>query len=324
MLTKRSLLIGTLVLALLSGGCGAGSRRATPSSPSPQPTSTSPLPFELSPAVAPTPDYPPSLFWDPAALNLEVGEQAAVVIWIDGVSRLQSLLIECSFDPAIIQIEDANPYAEGIQITPGSFPPHAQVSQNRVEGGRITYMVTVEGDGTAYGSGLVLSITLWGVAEGTSTLRLENIAAYDPEGQPIGITPLSDGLIAVGASALLPSTPPAVQPTAGPTSPPGETGIYYVVQPGENLFRIGLLFDTSADDIASANHIADPTQVTAGEMLLIPVPPPSGTFGYYVQPGDTLQTIAQRFGMTADDLVVLNNLGADYAIAAGEVIVIFP
>jgi LysM repeat protein len=97
-----------------------------------------------------------------------------------------------------------------------------------------------------------------------------------------------------------------------------------VVQPGENLFRIGLKFGSSADAIASASNIADPGQVSAGTMVLVPTPPPQGTYGYYVQSQDTVYSIARQFGMTVEQLTTLNNLGASHAISVGQILIITP
>lgn len=52
-----------------------------------------------------------------------------------------------------------------------------------------------------------------------------------------------------------------------------------------------------------------------------PPAPPTGTT-YVVQAGDTVFSIAQRFGITIQALVAANNIGADYRIYIGQVLVI--
>jgi lipoprotein NlpD len=47
-------------------------------------------------------------------------------------------------------------------------------------------------------------------------------------------------------------------------------GIYHVVRPGENLFRIGKAYDLSHHELARVNGIKDPTQLRAGQRLFIP------------------------------------------------------
>jgi LysM repeat protein len=154
--------------------------------------------------------------------------------------------------------------------------------------------------------------------------------------------PLSDGLITVlGEAAVEPAplsvtpsvaapTPssaaePTPSPTLSPTAQPAAGGgIYYIVQPGENLFRVGLKFGSTAQAIATASNIADPGQVQAGTMVLVPVPPPQGGYGYYVQPRDTVYSIARRFGMTVGELTSLNGIGPDYHIEVGQILVVTP
>jgi LysM repeat protein len=48
--------------------------------------------------------------------------------------------------------------------------------------------------------------------------------------------------------------------------------LYHIVQPGENLFRIALRYETSVMDIANANGITDLRRIFVGQQLLIPNP----------------------------------------------------
>ncbi|HVO41586.1 MAG TPA: LysM peptidoglycan-binding domain-containing protein, partial [Aggregatilineales bacterium] len=48
---------------------------------------------------------------------------------------------------------------------------------------------------------------------------------------------------------------------------------YYTVQPGDNLFRIGLKFNIRADVLAQVNGIVNPNLVYVGQKLIIPVSP---------------------------------------------------
>jgi LysM repeat protein len=50
---------------------------------------------------------------------------------------------------------------------------------------------------------------------------------------------------------------------------PSEERIH-IVQPGENLFRIGLRYGVTWQDIAQANGIVNPSQVFVGQRLVIP------------------------------------------------------
>lgn len=55
--------------------------------------------------------------------------------------------------------------------------------------------------------------------------------------------------------------------------------IQYIVQPGDNLYTIGVRFKTSVNALMQANHIADPNMIYPGQVLKVPLPlsPADGT-----------------------------------------------
>jgi LysM repeat protein len=110
----------------------------------------------------------------------------------------------------------------------------------------------------------------------------------------------------------------------------------YVVQPGDNLFRISLRFNTTVAALAAANGITNVNLIFAGQTLIIPgpggnVPPPvttppaggtpaPGTTTYVVAPGDTLSKIAQRFGTTYLAIAAANGIANPNLIYVGQVL----
>ncbi len=111
----------------------------------------------------------------------------------------------------------------------------------------------------------------------------------------------------------------------------------YVVQPGDNLFRISLRFGVTVAAIQEANGIANPNLIFVGQVLQIPggtgpvataapgaptaAPAPGGTVGtYIVQPGDTLGRIAARFGTTVAAIAQANNIVNVNLIYVGQVL----
>jgi len=284
---------------------------------------------------------------EPPVLNLTVGETHLMQVWLDNVERLHSIELHLSFEPGYVRIEDADPDTEGVQIGEGVIPVPAQVMQNTVdnEAGLIVYQVAQAPGSPVSGSGLVASFTVRALADGGSPLRF-NVATFrDPEGQALPAPEQVDGLVIIGPGDTTPEpttqavpaeTPPAEAPTAGtpveasptpspvPPGPPPTAGIYYTVQPGENLFRIALRYGTTVDAVVAANNLPDRSYVQAGQVLLIPVSPPAGTTAYVVQPGDTLYSIARRFGTTAEMLAALNGIAPPYTIKVGQMLIIVP
>ena len=326
--------LGALVLT----GCAQPVYNPTPTLEEELPPPvTVPFPFGVPPPPAqPTEERPPSLYLNPGAVSLGVGETATVEVWADGVGGVNMLSLEVTFDPALVQMVDADPAAEGTQASPGDLM--GIVLENRVEGDRLIYQAAVQPEAAAKDAGVLVSLTLQGIAPGTAVLQIDYAAAQDAAGNPVPVDTLSNGLVTVGEAASLPAEeqPPPVAETPIPPAPtltppvivlptPSVAGgIYYVVEPGENLFRIGMKFGTTAQAIAAANNIPDPQRVQAGTMLLIPVPAPGGGYGYYVRRGDTVYSIARRFGMTVEELASLNHIGPDFTIRPGTVLKVVP
>ena len=106
--------------------------------------------------------------------------------------------------------------------------------------------------------------------------------------------------------------------------------VQHVVQPGENLFRIALRYGLTADQVAAANGISDPSRIFVGQALIIPVagsfaPPVSAASSvekpagfHIVQAGENLFRIGLRYGVTAQQIATANSLGGVSMIFVGQ------
>lgn len=332
-MSRKILFVASILVLTLLAGCGGPAPGPTPTPTLEElPPPVTPLvPFELSPAVAPTEERPPSLYLDPPTVSLAVGQTATIRIWAEGVQKVSGLSLSLRLEPgSVAQIVDDNPAEEGTQVALGDLFPIPFV--NEVVGNQVSLQVMREPGGNLPANGVVASITLQGMAPGMASLQFVQVGAQDASGGPVEIAPPASGIVSV-AGAGTQATPPPAQPSAPvlptpiptvaalpPTPVPTGRGIYYVVQRGENLFRIGLRFGTTAEAIAAASGIPDPQRVQAGTMVLIPVPSGCAGYGYYVQPGDTLYSISRRFGMTVEELASLNGVGPDYGIRVGQIL----
>jgi murein DD-endopeptidase MepM/ murein hydrolase activator NlpD len=77
------------------------------------------------------------------------------------------------------------------------------------------------------------------------------------------------GVFLLFLGLLLPACAPPVGSPALSGARRGP-GIYHVVKPGENLFRIGQAYDVSSAELARVNGIRDTRQIRAGQKLFIP------------------------------------------------------
>jgi LysM repeat protein len=96
--------------------------------------------------------------------------------------------------------------------------------------------------------------------------------------------------------------------------------VVHIVRPGENLFRIALRYGTTVQAIMQTNDLTS-TTIYVGQRLVIPgsyVPSSLPSSTYIVQPGDTLYSIALRFGTTVLAISQANGLLNPHIIYAGQ------
>jgi LysM repeat protein len=108
--------------------------------------------------------------------------------------------------------------------------------------------------------------------------------------------------------------------------------IVYVVQPGDNLFRIGLRYGVTAQQIALANSFSNVSQIYAGQRLIIPAAgaatapdysPASTAQSYHVvSSGENLFRIALRYGVSVPALAAANDLANLSQVYVGQRLVI--
>ena len=153
--------------------------------------------------------------------------------------------------------------------------------------------------------------TLWGIAMRFGVPRTEIAQAN-------GISPYS--FVYVGQRLRIPR-----QHTA-------PTGSVYIVRAGDTLSGIAQKFGVSLTALAQANGLTTRSYVYVGQRLRIPsgnggtsapAPPASGAMrSYVVRPGDTLSSIAARFGVSWQALAQANGIRPPYLIYVGQRLVV--
>lgn len=105
----------------------------------------------------------------------------------------------------------------------------------------------------------------------------------------------------------------------------------YTVRGGDTLADIALRFDTTVQTLRELNFLLD-DNIFAGQVLSVPyvegmtaegAPTPTpAPFVYVVQPGDSLSSIAAKFGISSITLVEVNNIQDPNALAVGDELLI--
>jgi LysM repeat protein len=116
-------------------------------------------------------------------------------------------------------------------------------------------------------------------------------------------------------------------PASALAAPPETGGAVHIVQVGETLSSIASRYGVTVEAIMAANGLANPNYIYVGQRLTIPGGadgPTDGGWGqggrYVVKAGETLTSIAFRFGTTVAALAAANGLSnADY-VYVGQVL----
>lgn len=98
---------------------------------------------------------------------------------------------------------------------------------------------------------------------------------------------------------------------------------FHVVKAGESLEAIASMLHARVADINEANDIAKDDPPEPGDELVVPVTiaTPTRTQHYKVRRGDTLVTVADRFGVTVEDLRRWNHLSSN-TVQAGHTLAV--
>lgn len=139
---------------------------------------------------------------------------------------------------------------------------------------------------------------------------------------PTPIDPLQTEAPAVAIIAT--ATPvSASEPTPGPLV------VVHTVQSGETLSSIAIQYSVTVEEIQQTNGLTD-ALIRAGDELVIPIPQVVSensnqigvptVFRYTVQPGDTIVSIAVRFGATVEGILSANGISASDFIRPEQVL----
>ena len=113
-----------------------------------------------------------------------------------------------------------------------------------------------------------------------------------------------------------PPPPPQPQPPDPPSLP---KGLVYLAQKGDSVAMIAERFGLPVDTLLSANpQLAEAQYVVAGQRLIVP----ARVFLHQVTGGETVYSLAQRYGSVIELVAMVNNLRYPYTVYVGQSLVI--
>lgn len=133
------------------------------------------------------------------------------------------------------------------------------------------------------------------------------------------INNLTSNNLQIGQVLKLPSV--SVMPTPPTEEPPAEKT--YTVQTGDSLWSIANKLNTTVDELKRLNNLTS-NLLQIGQVLKVPGTTNNGeTEGtvYTVKSGDSLWLIANRFGVTVNDIITANNLTTN-VLSIGQQLII--
>ncbi len=97
---------------------------------------------------------------------------------------------------------------------------------------------------------------------------------------------------------------------------------YHLVSPGDTLETVAREYRVPVDDLASVNQLDRGDSIASIQALVVPVPPSAEPLArarlYIVHRGDTLITIADRFGLSLSQLRRWNGIPSGIRVAPGR------
>lgn len=339
-------LLGMLALGIILLGLSSGCAGTTRAVPAVQQNTTTRNEALLAPQSQPATQGSTLLHFDPSPAQVTVGDVAAVQLRLENVDNLYGIEVHLTFDASVVQVEDDDPSREGVQTTVGEIPHPEFIVQNIVDnfGGRLDYaVVQLRPRPPASGSGIVMTIHLRGVSEGSSLIHFTGAKLASPDGVEIPAT-LQDGSIVVGSAPVAdtptppgptptqPVTPPP-SPTAVPTQPPSPTSTpsavtgcptLYVVRSGDTVFAIARRFGISQSALVTANNLPASYSIQIGQLLIIPGVPGPTRNSHVVQAQETLYSIARHYGTSVETLAAVNQLPHPWHVRLGQRLLICP
>ncbi|MGM0400096.1 MAG: LysM peptidoglycan-binding domain-containing protein [Chloroflexota bacterium] len=101
-----------------------------------------------------------------------------------------------------------------------------------------------------------------------------------------------------------------------------DTPITHIVKQGETVSQISRMYDVAVQDIVDTNNLANRNLIYAGQTLTISGIPEGDYVEHVVQPGETLFSIAAKYGVGVWDVARRNGIQNINLVFVGDTLII--
>jgi len=148
-----------------------------------------------------------SLYVEPSSASIALGDTLTVTVVVSWVMDLQSVDLRLTFDPAVLEVQDARPATTGtVQVAPGDIYTSFVEIRNEADNalGQIDYSVLADASPPFSGEGTVAVVTFQGIAPGSTALAFGVHELWNSITQTITHT-VGEGLYQVAPPVYLPA-----------------------------------------------------------------------------------------------------------------------
>lgn len=249
----------------------------------------------------------------PASGEVAVGATTTVDIFVQDVTGLYGAEVHLTFDPALLNVVDADTAMEGVQIEVGTYLTPYFLAKNVVDQatGKIDFAVSQgPSDQPVSGSGVLARVTFQGEAAGTSTISFDSVILSDIEGQQISAGTQNGSLTVTTQATPTETSTPEPSPTSTATPTPGPTPTHTATP------------TVGPTPTPTSTSTPGPTPTPTAIPSVTPTPT-GNILGYHtVRPGETLFCIGRAYGMDPYAIAARNGILNPNIIHAGHVLAI--
>jgi hypothetical protein len=155
----------------------------------------------------------------PAQVQLNAGQTAQLAVEVVDVQNLYGFDLQVGFDPDVVEVVDADPARDGVQVTPGDFLDAGFVAVNEVDNttGTLRFVTTqLNPSQPRSGSGVLIRLQLRALGNGSTPVTLMVAELADRDGEVL-TSAYVHGRVEVGAQGTqgtVTSAPTQGAPTA--------------------------------------------------------------------------------------------------------------